>query len=351
MVNPRTLSIGDRLIGASEPCLLIAEIAQAHDGSLGMAHAFLDAAADAGADAIKFQTHLAAAESTLDEPFRVTFSKQDKTRYDYWKRMQFTPEAWAGLAQHARDRGLLFLSSPFSVEAVQLLSAVGVPAWKVGSGEALGSALVESMIAAGGPILLSTGMSRWREIEASVADLEQRKVPHALLQCTSRYPTSLEAVGLNVLSEMRARFRCPVGLSDHSGTTFPALAALARGCSLLEVHVTFDRRMFGPDSASSLTFDEFRLIRDARDAFLVMDRHPVDKDSMADALATMRSTFGKSLAPVRVLEAGTVLDESMLVMKKPATGLQADDLKSVLGRRLARTVQPERLLQWSDLES
>jgi N-acetylneuraminate synthase len=350
MSSAGTLSLGDRAIGGGAPCLLIAEVAQAHDGSLGMAHAFLDAAADAGADAIKFQTHLAAAESTLDEPFRIAFSRQDETRYAYWRRMEFTPEQWAALAEHARARGLLFLSSPFSEAAVQLLSDLGVPAWKVGSGEAISAALLESMEATGLPVLLSTGMSRWQEIDAAVAGLQQRGVPHALFQCTSRYPTPPEEVGLNVLAEMRRRYACPVGLSDHSGTIHPALAALARGCDLLELHVTFDRRMFGPDSRSSLTFEEFSRIREARDAFQEMDRHPVDKDALAESMASMRSTFGKSLAPVRVLEAGTVLEASMLAMKKPATGLQASDLGQVIGRRLVRSVEPERLLQWSDLE-
>ena len=120
--------------GASR-CLVIAEVAQAHDGSLGMAHAFIDAAARAGADAVKFQTHIAAAESTPGEPWRVQFSFQDKTRYDYWKRMEFTEEGWRGLKAHADERGLLFLSSPFSSEAVALLRRVGVAAWKVASGE------------------------------------------------------------------------------------------------------------------------------------------------------------------------------------------------------------------------
>lgn len=350
MSIPCILSIGDRTIGDGQPCLLIAEVAQAHDGSLGMAHAFLDAAADAGADAIKFQTHLAEAESTLDEPFRIAFSRQDNSRYAYWRRMEFTPEQWTGLAEHARQRGLLFLSSPFSEAAVRLLQDLGVPAWKVGSGEAISAALLETMVSTGLPILLSTGMSRWHEIDAAVAGLQQRAVPHALFQCTSRYPTPPEEVGLNVLAEMRKRYICPVGLSDHSGMIHPALAALARGCDLLELHVTFDRRMFGPDSRASLTFEEFSRIREARDAFLQMDRHPVDKDALAESMAAMRSTFGKSLAPVRVLEAGTVIDASMVAMKKPATGLQASDLSRILGRRLIRTVEPERLLQWSDLE-
>src|SRR6266550_9312706 len=116
-------------------CLIIGEVAQAHDGSLGMAHAFIDAISAAGADAVKFQTHIASAESTQSEPWRVKFSPQDQTRYEYWKRMEFTEDQWHGLAGHAKEKGLLFLSSPFSFEAIELLKRVGVPAWKVGSGE------------------------------------------------------------------------------------------------------------------------------------------------------------------------------------------------------------------------
>ena len=116
-------------------CLTIAEIAQAHDGSLGMAHAYIDAIALAGADAAKFQTHYADHESTSDEPFRVKFSPQDATRYDYWKRLEFTPEQWIELAEHCRKCGLLFLSSPFSAYAVEVLERCGMPAFKVASGE------------------------------------------------------------------------------------------------------------------------------------------------------------------------------------------------------------------------
>ena len=143
------IEIAGRQVGGGEPALLIAEIAQAHDGSLGLAHAFIDAAATAGADAVKFQTHIAAAESTLDEPFRVRFSKQDATRYEYWQRMQFTPEQWAGLADHARERKLIFLSSAFSVDAVELLQRLKVPAWKIASGELASRTMLAAMVAAG----------------------------------------------------------------------------------------------------------------------------------------------------------------------------------------------------------
>ena len=153
---------------------LIAEVAQAHDGSLGSAHAFIDGAADAGVDAVKFQTHIAAAESTMDEPFRVRFSAQDESRYAYWQRMEFQATHWKALAGHARDRGLHFLSSPFSVEAAHLLANLGVPAWKVGSGEIRSRDLLQAMLDAGGPILLSTGMSPWREIDDAVQFLSER---------------------------------------------------------------------------------------------------------------------------------------------------------------------------------
>ena len=131
--------IGERLVGENAPCLVVGEVAQAHDGSLGTAHAFIDAMANAGADAVKFQTHIAHAESSAQEPFRVKFSQQDATRYDYWQRMEFTAEQWQGLADHAHQRGLLFLSSPFSEEAVDLLERIGMPAWKIASGGLLPS--------------------------------------------------------------------------------------------------------------------------------------------------------------------------------------------------------------------
>src|SRR5690349_13400803 len=133
-------------------CLIIGEVALTHDGSLGLAHAFVDAIANAGADAVKFQTHIAAAESTPAEPFRVKFSYQDATRYDYWKRMEFTEEQWRGLAQHCRERGVLFISSPFSLDAVDLLERVGQPVWKIASGETGNVQLLDRVLDTGAPV-------------------------------------------------------------------------------------------------------------------------------------------------------------------------------------------------------
>lgn len=345
------MKIGKSEIGRGNPAFIIAEVAQAHDGSLGLAHAFIDAAASAGVDAVKFQTHIADAESTLDEPFRVKFSQQDETRYAYWKRMEFTAEQWAGLAAHAQERGLTFLSSAFSPAAVELLERIGVPAWKVGSGEFRSADLLDAMISTGKPLLYSTGMSSWMEIDEAVAHFRERGAEAGLFQCTSKYPTPLPEVGLNVIGEMESRYGCPVGLSDHSGTVWPSIAALARGVSMLEAHITLDRMMFGPDVPASLTVKEFRSVVEARDAFALMDNNPVDKDRMAADMERMRSLFTKSLAPVRPLEKGTVLTADMLTAKKPGTGIPAQQLAAVVGRRLARSVVPERVLTFEDLDA
>lgn len=345
-----TILIGDRRVGQGEAPFVVAEIGQAHDGSLGMAHAFVDAVAGAGADAIKFQTHIARAESTLDEPFRVKFSLQDPTRYAYWARMEFTPEQWSGLAEHARDKGLVFLSSPFSVPAVELLRRLGVAAWKVGSGETVNRQLLQAMTGDGRPVLLSTGMSSLAEVEASYRYLRENGASLAVLQCTSRYPTPLEEVGINVLDEFRRRFDCPVGLSDHSGTVFPSLAAMARGADLVEVHVTFDRGMFGPDTLASITIGELGQLVASGRAFHVLASHPVDKDEMSQRLSQTRALFTKSVAVERELDAGTVLTAEMLTLKKPGTGIPDRELSSLVGRRLGRRVGPDHLLSYEDFD-
>lgn len=335
----------------AEHVLVIAEIAQAHDGSLGTAHAYVDAVAKAGADVVKFQTHIAAAESTPSEPWRVRFGPREETRYEYWKRMEFTEAEWLGLRQHALKAGVDFLSSPFSLEALELLERVGVMGWKVASGEVRNLPMLNRMAATHLPILLSTGMSPLGEIDEAVALLRQRGVQElTVMQCTSAYPTPPEKVGLNLLPVLRERYGCAVGLSDHSGTIWPSLAAVALGASVVEVHVTFSHDAFGPDVASSVTVEELRrLVEGVR--FLERARSGVDKDAAAAELAPMRKLFMKSVVARRGLTAGTVLDRADLAAKKPGTGIPADRLPSLVGRRLARDVSADALLTDEDLEA
>ncbi|HEX8914852.1 MAG TPA: N-acetylneuraminate synthase family protein [Humisphaera sp.] len=341
--------IGPRRVGDGQPCLVIGEVGLLHEGSLGLAHCFVDAIADAGADAVKFQTHLPEFESTPLERFRVPFSTQDATRPDYWRRTAFAEPQWAELAEHARRRGLLFLSSPFSPEAADLLLRVGTPAWKVASGETGNTPLLRKLVGTGLPLLLSTGMSDLREIDAGVALAKEADVPVAVFQCTSAYPCPPERLGLNLLPTFKDRWECPVGLSDHSGTTHAGVAAATLGAKFLEVHVTLSRRMFGPDVSASVTVDELKQLVEGVRFVERATASPVDKDVAAAALAPLRDLFTKSISAEADLPAGTVLAAHHLSGRKPGTGIPVSATPRVIGRRLRNDVRRGALLNESDL--
>ena len=349
MASVSSIQIGSRNIGSDTRPLVIAEVAQAHDGSLGTAHAFIDAIADAGADAVKFQTHIAASESTPSEPWRVKFSKQDETRYDYWKRMEFTPVQWAGLKEHADKRGLIFLSSPFSPEAVELLHRIGVPAWKVASGEITNLPLLKLMLDTKLPVMLSSGMSTTEDLDKAVEICRDAKAQLGIFQCTTLYPCPPEKVGLNLLADFRARYGCPVGLSDHSGKIFACLAAATLGAAMLELHVTFSRQMFGPDVPASVTFPELKQLTEGIADIHKMRTTIVAKNAIAAEMAPMKGIFQKSIVARRSLKAGSVLIESDLALKKAGGGLPPERLASVIGRKLVRDVQPDAALSDADI--
>jgi N,N'-diacetyllegionaminate synthase len=331
-------------------CLVIGEVALTHDGSLGLAHAFIDAIAAAGADAVKFQTHIAAAESTPSEPFRVKFSRQDSTRYGYWKRMEFTEEQWRGLAEHCRERNVVFISSPFSISAVDMLERIGQPLWKIGSGETSNVQLLDRVLDTGAPVLLSTGMSPMSEIDAAVASVKGRGRQAGVFQCTTAYPCPPERIGLNLIPSYRERYGCWVGLSDHSATIYPGLAAVTMGIDMLEVHVALSREMFGPDVIASVTTAELRQLVDGVRFIERMRANPVDKDAEARQTAPLREIFTRSLVARESLPAGTVLTREHLVIKKPGTGLAPGRLDEVVGRRLRRGVEADQVLAAEDIE-
>jgi N-acetylneuraminate synthase len=330
---------------------VIGEVALSHDGSLGLAHAFIDAIAAAGADAVKFQTHIAAAESTPAEPFRVKFSRQDATRYDYWTRMQFTEDQWRGLADHCRERNVLFISSPFSIEAIELLLRVGQPLWKIASGEVSNVPLLDRVVETGAPVLLSTGMSPLAETDAAVARVKARGRPVGVLQCTTAYPCPPERVGLNLIPMYRERYGCWVGLSDHSGTIYPALAGVATGLDILEVHVALSREMFGPDVVASVTTSELTQLVDGIRFIERMRGNPLDKDASAREVEPLRRLFTRSVVARRELPRGTVLEREHLAIKKPGTGIPPERLPELIGKRLARSVVADQMLAAEDIDN
>jgi N-acetylneuraminate synthase len=263
--------------------------------------------------------------------------------------MEFTEEQWLGLRRHATDRGLLFLSSPFSMEALALLERVGVAAWKVASGEVPNEPMIARMIATGLPLLLSTGMSPLEEIDRVVRQASAAGVPVAVMQCTTAYPCPPERIGLNLLEQFRGRYRCAVGLSDHSGKIYPGLAAATLGADLLEVHVTMSREMFGPDIGASVTTSELRQLVDGIRFIERMRASPVDKDSQSVEAAPLRALFTKSIVARVAIPAGTVLRAEHLALKKPGTGMPAARLPQLVGTRVARALVPDQLLTEPDL--
>lgn len=335
---------------SSSNIYVIAEIGQAHDGSLGILHSYIDAISTTGVNAIKFQTHIAEAESSPHEPFRKKFSYEDLTRQDYWRRMEFTPDQWAGIKEHCEIVGLEFLSTPTCVAALDLLESLGVRRFKIGSGDLDNFLLLEHVSRARKQVILSSGISSFDELDATVLFLEKKGCSMVLMQSTSEYPVSAERLGLNLIPQFKKRYRHPIGLSDHSGSLFPSLAAVALGATYIETHVVFDRRMFGPDSTASITIDELRQLMAGVHMVERSMFSDFDKICSADQERT-RSMFRKSLSVSRALPAGTILQLDHLESKKPSGfGIPARDYAQVIGKKLRRSCAKWEFLRGEDIE-
>ena len=327
----------------------IAEIGQAHNGSLEVLHDYIDAVATTGVTAIKFQTHIADAESSIHEPFRIKFSKQDRTRFDYWKRMEFSLEDWIAIGKHCKEVGLTFISSPFSNQAVDVLEKAKVEKYKIGSGEVTNFLLLKKVIDTGKPIIISSGMSSLSELDKTVSFLRFYNANFSILQCTTSYPTQPENYGLNVISELKERFDVPIGYSDHSAKISTGIAAVALGAKIVEFHVVFDREQFGPDVTSSLTITETKgLVKGVNEIAKALD-HPVDKSDNS-AFTGLKQIFEKSLAVNKNLLKGHVLSFEDLEAKKPkGYGIDASDYKSVLGKELTNDMEQWNFLTQDDI--
>jgi N,N'-diacetyllegionaminate synthase len=323
---------------------LIAEIGQAHEGSLGILHSYIDAVATTGVQAIKFQMHIAEAESSIHEPFRIKFSYEDATRFDYWERMSFTLEQWKGIKKHCNEVGLDFICSPFSNLAVDWLEEIGVECYKIGSGEVNNWLLLEKIAKTKKKVILSSGMSSYAELDKTVGFLKERNVSFSMLQCTTSYPTQPEQYGLNIIKELKNRYNVIVGFSDHSAKIATAIAAVALGAEILEFHVVFDKRMFGPDTKSSLTIDEVsEMVQSVNEVYVAL-QNPIDKNQN-EQYSILKAIFEKSLAVNKDLPKGHMITFDDLEAKKPkGYGVDAMRFQEVIGRPLNKDLK-----QWDFL--
>ena len=329
--------------------LTIAEIGQAHNGSFELLLQYIDTVSKTGVNAIKFQTHIAEAESSIHEPFRIKFSDQDKTRYDYWKRMQFTQEQWIEIGKRCKAASLLFISSPFSNAAVDILEKAGVEQYKVGSGEVTNFLLLKKIVDTGKPIIISSGMSSFEELDRAVFFLKDHDAEVSVLQCTTSYPTQPKDYGLNVISELKERYNIPIGFSDHSASVATGIAATALGAEILEFHVVLNREQFGPDVTSSLTIDETTELVKGIAKISEALKNPIDKNDNS-AFSELKNIFEKSLAVNKNLEEGHTLTFDDLEGKKPkGYGIDASKFMKVIGKKLNKGLQQWDFLNENDV--
>ena len=331
-------------------CKIIAEVGQLHDGNIKNAHNIIKKLAKTKVDAIKFQTHYAEEESTPREPWRIKFSKKDKTRYDYWKRMEFTPEQWLKLKKHCEKYNIEFLSSPFSKKAVDVLNKIGIKYFKLASGEINNPFLIKNIIKSKKPVLISTGMSNFSEIDKIVKIFKRKKVKFSLLQCTSKYPCGAKDLGLNNIEKFKKRYNCLTGFSDHSGNLFASLAAISMNADFIEVHVTYSKNHFSPDSSSSLTFKEVAELVKGRDYISEIINNPINKNKLDKVLIRHRKIFTKSIVLNKDLDKNHIIKISDLDLKKPNIGINAENIHKVIGKKLNKKIKKNTFLQLSHLK-
>jgi N,N'-diacetyllegionaminate synthase len=333
--------------GMAGRVFIVAEAGMNHDGSLGVAGRMVDVAAECGADAIKFQLHDARAETTADAPSPPYFKAE--SRFEYFERTAFDDEQWRSLRLRCERAGIEFVCSPFSIDAVERLEQIGVDRYKIASGEVTNLPLLERIAGTGKPVLLSSGMSSWAELDAAVAALREGAGSLTVLQCSSEYPCLPERVGLNVMSEMAARYDLPVGLSDHTLTSTASLAAVTLGASAIEKHFTLSRRLYGPDAALSLEPEELgALVRATRELERMLAAI-VDKDDVAP-YRPMKDVFEKSVVAVAAIHAGEPIGAEALALKKPGTGIPARRLGEVVGRRARVDIAADSVLRDDDVD-
>jgi sialic acid synthase SpsE len=341
-----SFQIGARTVGGGAPCYVIAEAGANHNRDLGLARALIDAAADAGADAVKFQTYSGASIYSSKTP-RFEYLDDDRSPQELLEAISLPREWQPRLAEHARERGIHFFSSPFDYDAVDQLAAVGVPAMKIASFEIVDLPLICKAAATGIPLILSTGMAVYGEVEDALgAVVAEGNDTVALLRCASVYPSPPEIMNLRAMDTMRRAFGVPVGLSDHTtGISVPAGGA-ALGMELLEKHFTLSREMEGPDHAFALEPDELKaMVTAVREVEAALGNGRLEGPS-EDEAKEMYSLARRSIVAASDITAGTEITREMLTTKRPGYGIAPKHLDVVVGRPARVDIEADDVLTW-----
>jgi N,N'-diacetyllegionaminate synthase len=347
----RKVKIGNKTIGDGEDVFVIAEAGVNHNGNIGLAKKLIDVAIDAGADAVKFQTFKADNVVAPDAP-TADYQKENtglNNQYKLIKEMELSSDDFKELAEYSKSQGILFLSSPFDKESVDLLDKIGVPIFKIASGEITNYPLVEYIARKGKPIILSTGMSSLGEIEAALEIIRMKGVNEVvLLHCVTSYPALIEDSNLKVIHTLKHAFKIPVGFSDHTIGIAASLVAVALGACIIEKHFTLDKILPGPDHSMSLDPEELKE--------LVNSVRSVEKalgdgiKRLMPAEAEIQKVARRSIVSTVYIPKGTIIDENMISIKRPAGGIEPKYCDLAIGKKAKRDIKPGELLYWSVLK-
>jgi N,N'-diacetyllegionaminate synthase len=344
--------LAGRAIAPGRPVFVIAEAGVNHNGDAAMARALIDAAADSAADAVKFQTFRTSALTSRTAPkaaYQIEATGAGESQSEMLMRLELSTETLRALQAHAAARGIVFFSTPFDEASADTLAALGVPMFKIPSGEITNLPLLRHIAAKGKPIILSTGMSTLDEVAQALAAIgDVADVPVAILHCVSAYPAPVGEVNLRAMDALRDRFGRPVGLSDHTLGLEIALAAVARGAAIVEKHLTLDKNLPGPDHRASLEPAEMAaLVHGIRNVEAALGDGV--KRPMPSELDTRR-VARKSLVAARALRAGEELVKDAVAVKRPGTGISPAELERALGRRVRRDLAADDVIDWTALE-
>jgi N-acetylneuraminate synthase/N,N'-diacetyllegionaminate synthase len=343
----RTLRLGEREVGPEQPCLVIAEAGVNHNGSLDMALRLVDAAADAGADVVKFQTfktERVVTRRAAKADYQKTGGSDGQTMYEMLKRLELSDDDFRAIADHARRCGIIFMSKGHR-EDIDFLVELGVPALKIDSAAVVYYSLLRKAAGMGLPVILSTGGSKLGEVEKALDILaDHGDPPVALLHCTTAYPAPPDQVNLRAMATLRAAFGLPTGYSDHTEGIEIPVAAAALGACVIEKHFTLDRTLPGPDHKASLEPQELRRmvdgIRKVEQALGDPRKRPTELERRN--MQVMR----RSLVAERDIAAGERLEADMVAFKRPGTGLGEDFLDLVVGRVAAKPIAAGDPITW-----
>jgi len=343
--------IESKKLGSSYPCFIIAEAGVNHNGDVSLAKRLIDEASNSGADAVKFQIFNAGNIVTINAEkagYQKKSESQSSTQYEMLKKLELTNKEFRILSDYAKEKGLVFLATPFDVESIDFLDEIGVSAFKISSGEINNNTLLKYVAHKQKPIILSTGMSTLCDVENALRVIEgEGNLDIILLHCVSDYPAEVKDVNLRAMDTLRHAFGYLVGYSDHSiGITIP-IAAVSLGACIIEKHFTLDKNLPGPDHKASLEPDELKMmIKGIREIEIAMGTG-IKKPSQSEI--ENKKAIRRSIVAAKDIPEHTIITSELVTTKRPGTGISAENLPMVIGTRTRRHIKKDEILAWTDV--